>query len=103
MSTVPENLKVLTNKVNQLLDLMAVQKRQLDDLSLENKNLIAENSSLRNELETIQITSLISNDAQLFEGSEKNTSKTKVRLSQIIQQVDQCIEDFSKITFQTMG
>ncbi len=103
MSTVPENLKVLTNKVNQLLDLMAVQKRQLDDLSLENKNLIAENSSLRNELETIQITSLISNDAQLFEGSEKNTSKTKARLSQIIQQVDQCIEDFSKITFQTMG
>ncbi|MCY3998101.1 MAG: hypothetical protein OXC92_04085 [Flavobacteriaceae bacterium] len=100
MSAIPENLSLLKNKVNQLLDLMTVQKRQLNDLSLENKNLIAENSSLRNELETIQISHWAGNDVEFFKGSEKGTSKTKARLNQIIEQVDQCIEDFSRITLQ---
>ncbi|MCY4161038.1 MAG: hypothetical protein OXE77_04145 [Flavobacteriaceae bacterium] len=103
MSKIPENLSQLEKKVNQLIALMTNQKRSLIALSTENQNLIAENASLRNELEIIHKSDELNNDVAFFKGSENKTSNKKVQLNQLIQKVDQCVEDFSKIMYQTVA
>lgn len=89
--------------MNQLIDLMKDQRRYLDELSSENQNLIAENSSLRDELEFFRKSNESKDDVALFIGSEKDRSNSKTRLSQLIEKVDQCIEDFSRIMYQTVA
>ncbi|MCY4561930.1 MAG: hypothetical protein OXC03_06465 [Flavobacteriaceae bacterium] len=103
MSDKPLKFSQLEKKVSQLLNVYQQQSQHIYRLNEENKLLVKENESLKGKLETLQKNYQTSNDVSLRLGSEVDASSFKIQIGQLVEKVDRCIEDFSKITYQTVA